>query len=81
MHREPVRTNRPFYADRLPTPLEPARNLGAEPGIDLRIKRDECMGVGLGGNKVRQLDDRVDGAGDLHRASGMPQLQRFAGGL
>ena len=55
--------------------------MGAELGIDLRIKRDECMGLALGGNKVRQLDDRVDGAGDLHRASGMPQLQRFAGGL
>jgi D-cysteine desulfhydrase/L-cysteate sulfo-lyase len=40
----------------LPTPLEPAANLGADLGIDLWIKRDDCTGIGMGGNKVRQLE-------------------------
>ena len=39
-----------------PTPLEPAPNLGAALGIDLWIKRDDCTGLVLGGNKVRQLE-------------------------
>ena len=39
-----------------PTPLEPAPNLGAALGIDLWIKRDDCTGLALGGNKVRQLE-------------------------
>ncbi len=40
----------------LPTPLEPMGNLGAELGCDLWVKRDDCTGIGMGGNKVRQLD-------------------------
>ena len=40
----------------LPTPLEPAPNLGAALGIELWIKRDDCTGLALGGNKVRQLE-------------------------
>nr|WP_317056282.1 D-cysteine desulfhydrase family protein [Roseovarius sp. W115] len=40
----------------LPTPLEPMLNLGKSVGIDLWVKRDDCTGVGLGGNKVRQLE-------------------------
>ena len=39
-----------------PTPLDPAPNLGAALGIDLWIKRDDCTGLALGGNKVRQLE-------------------------
>ena len=38
-----------------PTPIDPAPNLGAALGIDLRIKRDDCTGLAFGGNKVRQL--------------------------
>ena len=39
-----------------PTPLEVAPNLGAALGIELWIKRDDCTGLVLGGNKVRQLE-------------------------
>ena len=39
-----------------PTPLEAASNLGSALGIDLWIKRDDCTGLVLGGNKVRQLE-------------------------
>ena len=39
-----------------PTPLEAAPNLGAALGIELWIKRDDCTGLALGGNKVRQLE-------------------------
>ena len=39
-----------------PTPLDPAPNLGAALGIDLWIKREDCTGLALGGNKVRQLE-------------------------
>ena len=38
-----------------PTPVDAAPNLGAAIGIDLHIKRDDCTGHALGGNKVRQL--------------------------
>ncbi|MGI9395055.1 MAG: D-cysteine desulfhydrase family protein [Boseongicola sp.] len=46
------RTNLGHY----PTPIEPMPNLGAVLGIDLAVKRDDCTGVGFGGNKVRQLE-------------------------
>ena len=39
-----------------PTPLDRAPNLGATLGIELWIKRDDCTGLALGGNKVRQLE-------------------------
>ncbi len=39
-----------------PTPLEPLANLGAELGLSLLAKRDDCTGLGFGGNKVRQLE-------------------------
>ena len=39
-----------------PTPIDPAPNLGAALGIDLWIKRADCTGLALGGNKVRQLE-------------------------
>ena len=40
-----------------PTPLDPMANLAArlESG-DLYVKRDDCTGLALGGNKVRQLE-------------------------
>ncbi len=40
----------------LPTPLEPMTNLGRQLGLDLWVKRDDCTGIGMGGNKVRQLE-------------------------
>ena len=39
-----------------PTPLEAAPRLGAELGIELWIKRDDCTGLAMGGNKVRQIE-------------------------
>ena len=39
-----------------PTPIEHAPRLGEALGIDLYIKRDDCTGLALGGNKVRQLE-------------------------
>lgn len=38
------------------TPLQRARRLGDELGIELYIKRDDCQPLGMGGNKVRQLE-------------------------
>ena len=40
----------------MPTPLDPAPNLGRSLGIELWIKRDDCTGLASGGNKVRQLE-------------------------
>ncbi|MBM3613071.1 MAG: D-cysteine desulfhydrase family protein [Alphaproteobacteria bacterium] len=41
----------------LPTPLEPMERLSAHlGGPALYIKRDDCTGLGLGGNKVRKLE-------------------------
>lgn len=39
-----------------PTPLDAAPRLGAALGIELWIKRDDCTGLAMGGNKVRQLE-------------------------
>ena len=39
-----------------PTPLVPLERVGATLGIDLWMKRDECSGVALGGNKTRKLE-------------------------
>ena len=39
-----------------PTPLEPLANLGGDLGLSLTVKRDDCTGLGFGGNKVRQLE-------------------------
>ena len=39
-----------------PTPLEAAPNLGAALGVELWVKRDDCTGLALGGNKLRQLE-------------------------
>lgn len=41
----------------LPTPLEPMQRLSAHlGGPRLWVKREDCTGVGLGGNKLRKLD-------------------------
>ena len=48
-----------------PTPLEQAPALGAELGIDLYIKRDDCTGLAFGGNKVRQLEFYLGAAVEL----------------
>ncbi len=39
-----------------PTPLVPLRRLGEALGLDLWMKRDECSGLALGGNKARKLE-------------------------
>ena len=39
-----------------PTPLVPLRRLGDALGLDLWMKRDECSGLALGGNKARKLE-------------------------
>lgn len=40
----------------LPTPLENLPNLSADLGHEIWIKRDDCTGFALGGNKVRKLE-------------------------
>src|ERR1700733_12944727 len=41
----------------LPTPMEPMPRLAARLGVgSLWVKRDDCTGLGLGGNKVRKLE-------------------------
>jgi L-cysteate sulfo-lyase len=41
----------------LPTPLEPMPRLAAALGVAaLWVKRDDCTGLGLGGNKIRKLE-------------------------
>lgn len=48
-----------------PTPLDDAANLAGTLGIPrLRIKRDDLTGLGLGGNKVRQLEPYFGAARD-----------------
>ncbi len=39
-----------------PTPLVPLARIGARLGLDLWMKRDDCSGVALGGNKTRKLE-------------------------
>ncbi|MCG6955710.1 MAG: pyridoxal-phosphate dependent enzyme [Gemmatimonadetes bacterium] len=41
---------------RLPTPLVRLERVGADLGIDLWMKRDDCTGLALGGNKARKLE-------------------------
>lgn len=46
-----------FPLAHLPTPLQRAERLGAAlGGLDLWIKRDDCTGLALGGNKTRKLE-------------------------
>lgn len=39
-----------------PTPLVPLGRLSDDLGVELWMKRDECSGVALGGNKTRKLE-------------------------
>jgi L-cysteate sulfo-lyase len=49
----------------LPTPLEPMPRLGARLGLlSLWVKRDDCTGLGLGGNKIRKLEFNLAAACD-----------------
>lgn len=40
----------------LPTPLDRAERLGRQLQLDLWFKRDDLMGLGFGGNKLRKLE-------------------------
>ncbi|MGA3400865.1 MAG: pyridoxal-phosphate dependent enzyme, partial [Acetobacteraceae bacterium] len=62
----------------LPTPLEQMRRLGAALGVaSLWVKRDDCTGLGLGGNKVRKLEFDLAAAhaagADCVVSGGVPQ--------
>lgn len=39
-----------------PTPLERLANLSARLGVEVQVKRDDCTGLAMGGNKARQLE-------------------------
>lgn len=39
-----------------PTPLDRAPRLSEELGVDLLLKRDDLIGIGAGGNKLRKLE-------------------------
>lgn len=55
----------------LPTPLEPCRRLHAERGGPMVwLKRDDCTGLALGGNKTRKLEFLLGRA----RAEGAPAV-------
>ena len=41
---------------RLPTPLQAAERLGRRLGLGLAVKREDESGLGLGGNKARQIE-------------------------
>ncbi len=45
-----------------PTPLEPMNNLSELLGTQLYIKRDDCTGLAMGGNKTRKLEYLVGAA-------------------
>lgn len=53
-----------------PTPLVPLERLSARLGIDLWMKRDDCSGVAMGGNKTRKLEYVLADA----RAKGAPAV-------
>jgi L-cysteate sulfo-lyase len=53
----PIRSLPRLRLAHLPTPLEPMQRLGAVLGMkSLWVKRDDCTGIGLGGNKIRKLE-------------------------
>lgn len=68
-----------FPLAHLPTPLEPADRLGAALGLApgrLWVKRDDCTGLAIGGNKARKLeilvaDALAAGADTLVTAGGL----------
>jgi L-cysteate sulfo-lyase len=62
----------------LPTPLERMPRLGEALGLEaLWVKRDDCTGLGLGGNKVRKLEfslaAALDAKADCVVCGGVPQ--------
>src|SRR5215813_7438831 len=62
----------------LPTPFEPMKRLGAHlGGPRLWVKRDDCTGLGLVGNKLRKLDyvlrAALDGGADTLVSGGVVQ--------
>ncbi|HYZ24280.1 MAG TPA: D-cysteine desulfhydrase family protein [Rhodopila sp.] len=60
-----VRTLPRLRIAQLPTILEPMARLGAALGVAaLHVKRDDCTGLGLGGNKVRKLEFNLAAARD-----------------
>lgn len=59
-----------------PSPLHPAEHLGRALGVSLWLKRDDLLGFGFGGNKVRGLelliaDARAQGADVLVTGAGV----------
>lgn len=61
----------------MPTPLYKLENLSREFGKNIYIKRDDMIGVALGGNKVRKLEyllaDARDQGADVVLTAGGPQ--------
>lgn len=62
----------------LPTPLEPMKRLSAQlGGPRLWVKREDCTGIGLGGNKLRKLDyvlsEAIDAGADTLVSGGVVQ--------
>ena len=62
----------------LPTPLYKLENLSRETGKNIYIKRDDMIGVALGGNKVRKLefllaDAKEKGVDVVFTAGGKPE--------
>lgn len=62
----------------LPTPLEPLKRLTEHlGGPRLWVKREDCTGVGLGGNKLRKLDyvlrEAIDAGADTLVSGGVVQ--------
>jgi len=45
-----------FALAHLPTPFEEWKRMGAELGVRLYAKRDDCTGLAFGGNKTRKLE-------------------------
>lgn len=62
-----------------PTPLEPLDNLSRQLGgrNQIYMKRDDLMGLGTGGNKLRSLEfwlaDGISKGADLFLVAGLPQ--------
>ncbi len=42
-----------------PTPVEPLTNLSRYLGVTVYVKRDDCTGLAMGGNKARQLEFHI----------------------
>jgi D-cysteine desulfhydrase len=47
----------------LPTPVQPARRLSQQLGVELLVKRDDLTGTPLSGNKIRKLEYLLHEAG------------------